>query len=389
MGKAAMGEKVDIDARMMHACLHLAERGAGMVSPNPMVGAVLVKAGRMVSAGYHRAFGGPHAEVECLRRYRGDPAGATLYVNLEPCAHRGKTPPCTDLIIRSGIRRVVVGMKDPNPLVAGRGLAALRRAGIRVTVGVMEREARELNRSFAVHIRHRRPYVHLKMAQSLDGRIAGPEGKTLGISGHAAQRLVHGWRARYDAVLVGAGTVLADDPRLDVRHVRGRNPDVVILDGRLRVPPDARVFRDTTTRRVFVCTSRSAARAHARVARELSLAGITVLTFPAEGHHVELKRVLRELYRHLIGSLLVEGGSEVFTEFLRAGRVDELSIFVAPRLLPGGLPAFAVKSGLPGMRAVCMDACMVGTDILVRARFGSRRHGGRASARRGEEEGGA
>jgi diaminohydroxyphosphoribosylaminopyrimidine deaminase / 5-amino-6-(5-phosphoribosylamino)uracil reductase len=358
------------DGEMMWECLALAVRGAGRVSPNPMVGAILAdRRGRVLAAGYHRYFGGPHAEVECLSRFSGDPRGTTLYVNLEPCAHAGKTPPCTARIIAARIPRVVVAVADPNPLVAGRGIRALRRAGIRVDVGVLASEACELNRHFLYHIQTGRPYVHVKVAQTLDGKIAGARGARLQISSDASQRLVHRWRSTHDAVLVGAGTVVADDPRLDVRLVNGRNPDVVIVDGGGRVSAGARVFSDTHSRRVFYCTTRRGGR-RLHLDR-LSLMGVIVLEFPSRNERMPFNGLLKELYRQRIGSVLVEGGSEVFTRFIEELLVNELSIFVAPKLLPSGLPAFGAGDARVARIVSSGDIELhrVGADILLQARF--------------------
>src|SRR5437660_11091013 len=211
----------------MLECLSLAARGAGHVSPNPLVGCVIVKRGRVIGRGFHRRFGSPHAEVNAIRSAHEPVRGATLYVNLEPCHIYGKTPPCTDLIIESGIAHVVVGMKDPNPRMKGRGIRNLRRAGIRVTMGILERECRRINEFFARFITTGLPFVTLKIAQSLDGKIGGS--KVGWITGRASGKLVHMLRSRHDAVLVGAGTVVKDNPRLTVRHIRGRNPVRIVL----------------------------------------------------------------------------------------------------------------------------------------------------------------
>lgn len=324
------------DRRFMEECFRLARKGAGRVSPNPLVGAVIVRGGRVVARGYHRAFGGPHAEIECLRRARGDLHAATLYVNLEPCAHHGKTPPCTDAILAAGIRRVVVGMPDPNPLVAGRGVRRLRRAGVRVTTGVLEAEARELNRMFSRHIAARRPYVNVKIAQSLDGYIAPRDGIPRWISDGPSRRLVRQWRSEYDAVLVGAGTILADDPRLTTRLEGRRDPAAVILDGQFRTPERAKVFR--ARRRVILCVSSRVAAKKVRKAVRLERKGVTILQFAGRSGMLSLAAVLHALYREGIGSVLVEGGGEVFAEFLRSGLIDELNVFVAPLLLGEGVP---------------------------------------------------
>ncbi len=324
----------------MMECLRLARKGEGYVSPNPMVGAVLVKGGRIVARGFHRTFGGSHAEVECLRRYKGSLAGATLYINLEPCSYYGKTPPCTELLIKSGVRKVVVAMKDPNPLVAGKGIRKLRSAGVRVVVGILEPEAQHLNRKFTKHITTGLPYVHLKIAQTLDGKIGVSRGKTRVISSKSSRRLVHEWRNGYDAILVGAGTIRADNPILTVRMAVGRNPDIVILDGRLSMSPKARILKQKRGRRVFLCVDVNAARKQKLKMERFSRGGIEILSFRSEKSILQLKHVLKELYRRRIGSIMVEGGSDVFTQFLREGIVDLLSVFVSPLVMGEGVPAF-------------------------------------------------
>ncbi len=334
-----------------------------------MVGAVLVKKGRVVAAGYHRYFGGPHAEVECLAAYRGDLQGAELFVTLEPCSVYGKTPACADLLATTGLQRVVVAMRDPNPLVAGRGIARLRKAGIRVEVGLLEEEGRELNSHFLVGITKRRPYVHLKIAQSLDGFIAAARLPGRWISGQESRVLVHTWRTHYDAVLVGAGTIRADDPRLTARGVPGRNPDVVILDGRLHVPGDARVFRTASRRRIIVCTTREAIRGNVGKAERLAARGVLLLTSKGRSGRLQIPELMEVLYEWEIGSILVEGGSRVFKEFLDSRVVDELSMFIAPKVIGAGVPAFAASPmAFPaayGFRTV--QAGLVGADVHIHA----------------------
>ncbi len=350
----------------MRECFRLARMGEGMVSPNPLVGAVLVRGGRIIGRGYHRRFGGPHAEVECLKHARGQVAGATLYVNLEPCSHFGKTPPCADLIVRSGIRKVVVATADPNPRVSGRGIRRLRSAGIVVDVGVLEEDARNLNRSFFLHIARRRPYVHVKIAQTLDGMIASRSGRPRWISSRESRAMVHRWRAQYDAVLVGVGTVIADDPRLTVRMHKGRNPATVILDGGLRVPEDAALFK--ADRHVFVITSASALTRSARKAKRLEKRGAILLGIRGSGITLNLYQAMKALYHHDIGSVLVEGGREVFSQFLRRGPVDELSIFLAPTVMGHGISAVTNAGRRHStVRFSRWSAMPVGRDILIQA----------------------
>lgn len=333
----------------MRECLLLALRGAGRVSPNPMVGALLVKGGKVVSWGWHHEFGGTHAEVDCLRRAHALARGATLFVNLEPCSHQGKTPPCTDALINAGIRRVVIAMRDPNPLVSGRGVKTLRKAGIEVVEGLLKDEARFLNRFFCTHIVSGRPYIHVKVAESLDGRITG--GNSRWITSLPSRRLVHRWRAMHDAVLVGAGTVLADRPTLSVRLVRGRDPHVVILDGQLRLGAEECRFPGRPGRRVVLCTSSEAVRRHASRARALARDGVEVLAFRSRRGVLDLDRVLAELYNTGIGSILVEGGAGVNASLSEAGLIDEFSSFIAPSIHGGGLGAFepeGYRSSGPG-----------------------------------------
>ncbi len=358
----------------MEECLRLAAKGSGSVSPNPLVGAVLVAGGMIVSRGYHRRFGGPHAEIDCLSRFNGSTRNTVLYVNLEPCVHFGKTPPCVDAIVAAGIPRVVVAMEDPNPRVAGRGIAKLRRAGIRVETGVLEEKARELNRVFARHIVSRRPYIHVKVAQTLDGRIGERVPGQLLISSTESRALVHRWRAEYDAVLIGAGTVIADDPSITVRMARGRNPGVVVLDGALRVPLSAKIFDSRAHRAVILCTSRHAARSFPGKIRTAERRGITVLQFPAARDIFRLRDVMEEIYRHNIGSLLVEGGSQVFSGFAQEGPIDELSIFIAPVIHGSGIPAFADPGHEHRLlrRASSLTVSRSGADLLLRARFGQK-----------------
>jgi diaminohydroxyphosphoribosylaminopyrimidine deaminase / 5-amino-6-(5-phosphoribosylamino)uracil reductase len=353
----------------MAMCLRLAEKGSGHVSPNPLVGAVLVKGGRVVARGVHRQFGGSHAEVECLHSFKGDTRNATLYVNLEPCSHHGKTPPCVDLIIDSGIRTVVVGMQDPNPIVAGKGLRKLRNAGVRVVKGVLGAEAESLNRHFITHITKRRPFVHVKIAQTLDGKIAFKRGSPSEISCIESRALVHRWRAEHDAVLVGAGTIRADDPLLTVRLAKGRDPALIVLDAALSLKPNYKVFRNAEVRRVFIVTTKESAKKHWRKIREFTSAGVTVLLIVSKNNYILPKQILREMYKLGVGSVLVEGGSDVFTQFVQSGLVDLLSVFVSAKIYPTGFPAFSQNGYGPHQRSERLGrpelVKRIGTDVLL------------------------
>lgn len=357
-------------ARFMRECFRLAERGKGSVSPNPLVGAVLVKKGRIVARGFHARFGGPHAEVECLRSFRGNPGNATLYVNLEPCSHHGKTPPCADLIFKSGIRRVVVGMKDPNPLVAGKGIRKLRSAGVDVMTGILERDARDLNRAFITHITKRRPFVHVKVAQTLDGKIALRGHSRTAITGSKVKELVHRWRAEHDAVLVGAGTIRADNPSLTVRSAKGRNPTAVILDGHLSIDSHSRLLNRDFQRRVIIFTSANALKKHRKKYQQFLSQGAIVVAERSSDNSLSLSIVLKRLHRLNIGSVLVEGGTRVFTEFMNKGLVDQVSIFIAPQLFSDkGIPAFENlqlgKAMASRLASANMSFRKLGSDILL------------------------
>ncbi|MDX1545944.1 MAG: bifunctional diaminohydroxyphosphoribosylaminopyrimidine deaminase/5-amino-6-(5-phosphoribosylamino)uracil reductase RibD [Rhodothermales bacterium] len=336
------------DAHWMHRCLELAAHGAGHVSPNPLVGAVVVGAGGAVlGEGWHARYGGPHAEVHAIEQAEqahGAAAlrAATLYVNLEPCSHHGKTPPCADLILAKGIPRVVVGMQDPFPEVAGRGLARLRGAGVDVTAGVLEHACRRFNEAFIHHLRTGRPLVTLKTAQTLDGCVATASGHARWVSSPAARQRTHQWRAELDGILVGSGTALADDPALTVRHVEGRQPRRFVLDRAGVLPPTLRLFTDAHRHLTTAIVGAGAAPAYADAVHE---AGGHILHAPVRGGHLDLGAVLGRLGQdggrdgRPLQSLLVEAGPGLATALFREDLVDRYFCFVAPKLVGGGLPA--------------------------------------------------
>ncbi len=321
------------DEHYMRRALALARRGAGWVSPNPMVGAVIVKEGKVIAEGYHRRFGGDHAEVEAIKRARESLKGATMYVTLEPCCHWGKTPPCTEAIIREGIGRVVVATSDPNPEVRGKGVKALREAGLEVEVGVLEEEAKELNEAYFKWREEGVPFVTLKWAQSIDGRIATQKGDSRWISSEEARRLAHRLRARNDAVLVGIRTVLADDPQLTVREARGRNPLRVVVDSRLKTPLKARVLDSSAP--TLIVTTRGADPGKMRALEERA----EVLVIEGKDGRVDLGGLLRKLARRAITSVLVEGGGQIITSFLREGLWDRILVITSPLLIGKGVDA--------------------------------------------------
>lgn len=323
-----------------------------------MVGCVIVNDGMIVGEGYHQYYGGPHAEVVALQAAGAAAAGATLYVNLEPCCHYGKTPPCTDAIIRAGIKRVVVGMIDPNPLVNQRGIEILREHGIEVTSGVEEAACRELNRSFIKYIVTGLPYVTMKIAQSLDGRIATRTGHSQWITSYPARVLAHRLRAEHDAVIVGIGTVLADDPQLTVRFVRGPNPWRIVLDDQLRIPLSSRLLNSELAARTIVATiSQDEMR---KKAIEATGAQIWTLS-PNQSSRVQIPELLKKMASAHISSALIEGGSQVNTAFLKAGVVDRIIVAIAPRIIGAGIEAI----GDLGIERV--DRCIELTNVRLRA----------------------
>lgn len=318
----------------MREALALARRGEGATSPNPMVGAVVVADSRVVGRGHHPRAGEPHAEVFALREAGIQARGATLYVTLEPCVHWGRTPPCTEEIIRAGVRRVVAAMVDPDPRVRGQGLRRLADAGVETRVGVEEEEARRLNEAYVKHRTTGLPFVTAKWAMTLDGRMATRCGDSRWISGEGSRAIVHRYRATTDAILVGIGTVLRDDPWLTARPPVPRNPRRVVLDSRLRIPPGARVLAQDGTP-VTVATTR---RADPEARRRLEAGGVEVLVLDGPDGRVSVPALLHELGRRDITSLLVEGGSTVHGSFMDLGLVDKVVVFIGPQIVGGAGP---------------------------------------------------
>ena len=350
----------------MAMALELAERGAGWTSPNPMVGAVLVKDGAVIGRGWHRRCGGLHAEREALADCTCSPAGATLYVTLEPCCHQGRQPPCTDAILEAGIARVVVGSGDPNPLVAGRGLDILRAHGVRVDTGVLQGACDALNRVFFHYIQTRRPYVVLKYAMTLDGKTATRTGASRWITGEEARRQVHRDRHRCSAILVGIGTALADDPMLTCRLEGGRNPLRVICDSALRLPLDSSLVK--TAREVPTVVAAAQADPARRAA--LEAAGCRVWELPGPDGRVDLPALLNRLGKEEIDSLLVEGGAAMAGAFLDAGLVQKVQAYIAPKLFGGAAapsPVGGLGVALPNgaLQLSGLTVTRLGDDILL------------------------
>lgn len=319
------------DARYMRSAIELAKRGTGWVNPNPMVGAVIVKDGRVIGQGYHEQCGRPHAERNALANCDEPTAGATLYVTLEPCCHTGRTPPCTEAVQHGGITRVVVGSTDPNPLVAGQGIEALRAHGIAVIEGVERKACDDLNRSFFHFIQRGTPYVVMKYAMTLDGKICTSSGKSRWITGDVARRRVHEDRLRNSAIMVGVGTVLVDDPMLTCRLEQARNPLRVICDTNLRTPATANVVTTTNEAPTIIVTSITDIDRH----QPYRNAGCEVLVIPRIAGHIDLRALMAALGQRQVDSLLLEGGSTLNWSALRSGVVHKVQAYIAPKLFGG------------------------------------------------------
>lgn len=359
------------DVGFMKMALMLARKGSGMTHPNPMVGAVVVKDGQVVGKGYHRGPGTPHAEVMALREAGERSIGSTLYVNLEPCNHHGRTPPCTHAILESRVSRVVMAMRDPNPHVRGGGAERLRKAGLAIEEGVLQREAAELNRSYLSLVLRGRPWVTVKMAATADGKAAAPDGSSRWITGEEARRAVHRLRRECDAIMVGIGTAIADDPELTVRMVplRSANPPLrVVVDSRLRLPEGNRLAKGGFPP-VMVVVSRGHDRERAELLRKR---GVEVVECGDE-EKVDLSELLRLLGDRGVAHLLVEGGPELVGAFFRQGLVDEVLLFLAPRVL-GNIRARDWITGLDiasleeALELEWIEARRAGRDLVLRAR---------------------
>lgn len=359
------------DREYMLRAMELAGRGKGAVNPNPLVGAVIVKDGKVIGEGWHEYYGGWHAERNAFRNCTEDTAGATLYVTLEPCCHYGKTPPCTEIIMERGIGRVVVGLPDPNPLVAGKGMKLLREAGIEVVCGVEEEALREQNRVFLKYITSRRPWVALKTAMTLDGKIATRTNDSKWVTGETAREYVQHLRREYMGIMAGIGTVLADDPMLNCRLGGDvRQPVRIVVDSALRIPENSRLVATAKTYRTLVaCTAAGDEEKRGRLGK----AGVEVLVCKEKEGRVDLEDLMDLLGAKGIDGVLAEGGGELNYSLIRQGLVDEVYAFIAPKVA-GGREA---KTPVEGLGAEKMNEAVelgefrvekVGRDVLLRAR---------------------
>lgn len=329
------------DEKYMQMALELARKAEGWTNPNPMVGAIVVKNGNIIGQGFHEKYGQLHAERKAIANCSESPEGATIYVTLEPCCHYGKTPPCTEAIIENKISRVVVGSKDPNILVAGKGIEILKQAGIQVTTGVLEKECNEINKIFFHYIGEKKPFVAMKYAMTMDGKIAAYTGKSKWITGETAREHVHKLRHKYMAIMVGIGTVLKDNPRLDCRLPNTKNPKRIICDTNLRIPLECQIVNTAKDIETYIAT---ATLEHEKI-KKLTEAGCIVLQIPRSGDHIDLNILIQMLGKKGIDSILLEGGGTLNYEALSKGIVDYIFAYVAPKIF-GGKDAITAVEGM-------------------------------------------
>jgi diaminohydroxyphosphoribosylaminopyrimidine deaminase/5-amino-6-(5-phosphoribosylamino)uracil reductase len=358
------------DEQFMKLALKLAAKGRGYASPNPMVGAVIVKKGRIIGQGWHRCCGENHAEVNAIQNATENVAGSTIYVTLEPCCHSGKTPPCVDLIIRKKIKRVVIGTADSNPLVSCKGINRLKAAGIEVKAGVLENQCRSLNEVFFHFMETGLPFVTVKYAQTLDGRIATATGQSQWISSPASLKFAHQLRAEHDAILVGIGTVLKDNPSLTVRMVRGRNPLRIVVDCSLGVTTGFNIMQDLPRTPTLIATMKSASDP---AFRALAKAGAEMVKVRSKkGNHIDLKELLHLLAARNISSVLIEGGSQIITSALKDNLVNRLVTVIAPKILGKGIEAVGdlnIRDLKEAKKLTVKSVARKGTDVIMDCRL--------------------
>lgn len=355
------------DESYIQLAIEIAKKGKGEVSPNPLVGCIIVKNDKIIGAGYHQKYGHNHAEINAINSAKQDISGSTLYVNLEPCSHHGKTPPCVDKIIEKGVKRVVIGTLDMNPLVSGKGIKKLKKAGIEVKVGLLEKECIELNKFFFKYITKKLPYVALKAAQTLDGKIADSNYDSKWITSVDARRRVHSLRGQYDAVLIGAGTVKKDNPNLTVRLTEGRNPKRIVIDDKLTLSVESKIFNGSEKNLIILTCEHSAGKKK-KVNKILSKGVRLIFIKESENGKMDLKAALKELAALDIASILIEGGNKIFTSFIKQNLFDEFLLFVAPKLLGEGIPTIGnlgIKNIRKAMKLRINNVEKLGEDILV------------------------
>ncbi len=358
---------INPEERLMFRCIELAHKGIGYASPNPLVGCVITKNNKIIAEGYHKSFGGAHAEIEAInsaRRKQISLKGANLYVNLEPCSHFGKTPPCAEAIINNKIAKVFIGIKDPNPLVSGKGIKKLRKNGIKVQYGILQENCTKLNRFYIKHITTGTPYITLKIAQTLDGKIADEKYNSKWISSYESRKMVHKFRSLYDAVLIGSRTLRIDNSKLTVRHVKGRQPYRIVIDTKLNSPLSSAIFNDRHKGKTIVVTS---VKAPANKLKQLDAKKVNVIFCRVKNNKIDLAEMLTHLGELGISSILVEGGSEIFSSFVTSNLADELLIFQAMKIYGKGIDALQLDKKFDITKAKKLYYHFINTDILINA----------------------
>ena len=353
----------------MKRALELAKLGIGYTNPNPLVGAVIVKEGRIIGEGYHQLYGSHHAEINAFRNAVEDVKGATMYVTLEPCSHYGKTPPCAEAIVEKGIKRVIVGMKDPNPLVSGKGIKILEKAGIEVITGVLEEEGKKLNEIFLKYITTKLPFCIMKTAMTIDGKLSTNSGDSKWITGELARKYVHELRHRVAGIMVGIGTILTDNPYLTTRleNEKGKDPIRIIVDSSARIPIEARVLNLHSSAKTIIATTERAPKDKIKAIEEK---GAEIIVLPMKNEKVDLSFLMKALGERKLDSVLLEGGSELNYSALEEGIVDKVNAFVAPKII-GGNTAKTPVGGLgkefmnEAIRLSDIDIHRFGEDIMI------------------------
>lgn len=356
-----------LDEIYMQLALDLAKKGKGWTSPNPLVGAVLVKDGNIIGQGYHKLYGQPHAEVNAIASAKEDVKGATLYVTLEPCSHVGKTPPCSDLVIDKKIKRVVVGAFDPNPLVAGKGVESLRSAGIDVVTGVLKEKCLLVNEVFMKYIVTKEPFVVMKMAMSLDGKVATATGESQWISGESSRQQVHNLRHELSGIMVGVETIIRDDPKLTARSPNSKNPVRIVVDSQLRIPLTSAVLAQQDTAKTIIATTEKSASQRREVVKQM---GVEVIVIKENAGRVGLQELMKILGAMGIDSILLEGGAVLNFSALEEGIVDKVQIYIAPKIIGGKKAKTAVEGvGVTSLKEAFqlnrMTTNKVGEDVLI------------------------
>ncbi len=349
--------------KYMDLTIKLAEKGRGLTSPNPMVGCIIVKRGRIVGKGYHKKAGAEHAEVLAIQDAGKKTVNSTMYVNLEPCSHWGRTPPCTEKIVEAGVREVIIGMKDPNPLVDG--YLELKFRGIKTKIGILEKEAKKLNEVYIKYVKAKRPFVIMKVAMTLDGRIATKTGDSKYITSREARTYVHQLRSDVDAVMVGLNTVLRDNPELTPRLVKGKDPMKIVVDSKLKIPKNCKLMQSPS--KLIIATTNQASK---RDVSKMQQKGVNVITIKSKKGMVDIEDLMKQLGKHEITSVMIEGGSELNSSAIKAGLIDKVLIFTAPKILGNGLGAIGnlgIKKINKAIELKNPVTKKIGKDLLIEA----------------------